>query len=111
MGKFRFDPRWLVLLVVFVVLSNARSLPWPIVAALLAGGGGYLLYWGLNLWRGGVTSRSGPRVQYWRGQRIESPTPRRPRMPPLREILPAVIPLLVGAAMLLAAFSLIANRI
>jgi hypothetical protein len=111
MNNVRFDYRWIVLLVVVIVLANAQRLPWPAVAALLAGGGGWLMYQGWRSWRGGVTSRVMPRVQYWRGQRIEQPRAARPTLPPFREIGPALIPLVVGATMILAAVSLVLGRV
>jgi hypothetical protein len=111
MPNFRFDYRWIILIVAVVVLANARALPWPLVAALLLGAGGYLLAWGWKIWNGGVTSRSRPRVQYWRGERIETPAAPRPALPPLRELLPALVPLLLGVALLLSGISITLNRL
>jgi hypothetical protein len=111
MSNFRFDYRWVLLIVGVLLLANASALPWPLLAAALIGAGGYLLFWGWGIWNRGVTSRSRPRVQYWRGERIETPAAPRSVLPPLREIVPALVPLLLGVALLLAGLSIGAQRL
>lgn len=111
MRNFRFDYRWIILIIVVLVLANARWLPWPLVAVMLAGGGGYLIVWGWKIWNRGLTSRMTPRVQYWRGQRYVEPAPKRPALPPLREIGPAAIPLLLGGTFLLVAVTIVVERL
>jgi hypothetical protein len=103
-GTIRFDWRWIALIVVVLLLANARSLPWPIVAAALGGSGGYLIVLGWRAWTrsGGPPSRG--RVTYWRGQRIETPPSRGgPALPRLSDIGPALIYFLIGGVLLLAA--------
>ena len=106
MGTFRFDWRWIALIVVVIVLASARSLPWPIIALALGGAGGYLLMLGWQAWTrsGGPPSRS--RVTYWRGQRYEvGPTRRGPALPRWGDIGPAAVYFLIGGVLVLAAVS------
>lgn len=102
--------RWIGLIVIIAILVNSTRLPWPVVALTLAGAGGYLLYLGWNVWSaGGGGGGGGKRVTYWRGQRIELPSERHNRFPPLRSILPALAYLLIGGALMLGAISLVVN--
>ena len=103
MRNFNFDWRWIVLIVGLLVLTNARGIPSPLMALLLAAGGGYLLYQGWKVWGGGSFG-SRPQVKYWRGQRYEvRPQRRAARLPSLRNIAPALFPLLLGGALLASA--------
>ena len=107
MRTFNFDWRWVALAAIVVIIAGAGSLPWPLVALALAGGGGYLLYYGWGRWvrSGGAPSRS--RVQYWRGVRYEAgPQRSGPALPRLGDIGPALLPLLLGAVMLLGGAAL-----
>ena len=106
MSRLRFDWRWVAVIVVVAVMANARSLPAYMTALILAGGGGYLLYLGWNVWNTG-TLRPRAQVTYWRGQRVEKPTARRGGLPSLRTIGPAVLYLVLGAAMMLGAVTLV----
>jgi hypothetical protein len=104
MRSFRFDWRWLALFGFVIVLANAASIPPLVTALVLALAGGYLLRSGWAAWvrSGGAPSRT--RVTYWRGQRYEvGPARRGPALPDLRGVGPAVLPLLIGGALLLAA--------
>jgi hypothetical protein len=102
--------RWVGLIVIIAILVNSTRLPWPVVALTLAGTGGYLLYLGWNVWSAGSGGGGGgKRVTYWRGQRIELPSERRSGVPPLRSILPALAYLLIGAALMLGAISVVVN--
>jgi hypothetical protein len=110
MSNLRFDWRWVVLIVAVAVLANGRRLPWPLLAVGLAAGGGYLLYQGWLSWGG--TRNSGPQVKYWRGQRYEVRTRRRgPSLPPLSAIGPAVLYLVIGGALVLAALAIVLRQI
>lgn len=100
----RFDWRWLALIGLLVVITNAARLPWAVTALALAAAGGYLLYRGWVIWRraGGTPSRS--RVTYWRGQRYEVGPPRPgPALPDMRGLRPAAAHLFVGGVLTLAA--------
>ncbi len=111
MRGFRFDWRWVALIVFVAILANARSLPWFVTAAALGGSGGYLLWlawssWGVGSW-GRRRAETG-RVTYWRGQRIETPgAARRYRPRSWDEIAPVAVYGLIGAALVLAALSLL----
>lgn len=104
MGRFRFDWRWIALIAVVALLANARSLPWPIITFALAAAGGYLLNLAWNAYSGGGGAIGGPRVTYWRGQRIETGG-RRPMFRPtsVSTLVPVVVYGLIGLALLLAA--------
>jgi hypothetical protein len=112
MRGFRFDWRWVALIVFVAILANARSLPWFVTAAVLGGSGGYLLWlawrsWGGGGGWGGRRADTG-RVTYWRGQRIETPgAARRYRSRSWEELAPVAIYGLIGAALVLAALSLL----
>jgi hypothetical protein len=102
--------RWIGLIVVIAILVNSASLPWVVLALTLAGAGSYVLYLGWKVWRtesGG--SGGGKRVTYWRGQRIELPNQQRNALPSLRSILPALVYLLIGGALVLGALSVVLN--
>jgi hypothetical protein len=102
-----------VALILFVaVLVNANRLPWQITALALGGAGGYLLVLGWRVWThtGGSPTRS--RVTYWRGQRIETAPPRRgPALPRWSDIGPAAIYFLLGGVLVLAALTVILQRL
>lgn len=103
MGNINFDWRWIVLIVGILALTNARSIPSPLLALLLGAGGAYLLYQGWRVWGGGSFG-SRPQVKYWRGQRYEvRPQRRGSRIPSLRNITPALGYLLIGGALLASA--------
>lgn len=112
MGGFRIDWRWVALIVFVALLANGRSLPWPITALVLGGGGGYLLYTAWRSWGAGGRSRGGARVTYWRGQRIEMPGQHR-RLRPAGswgELAPTIVYALIGAALVLGAVMVVISR-
>lgn len=109
MPNIRFDWRWIALIVIVAIVANGRALPGPVIFLALAGGGGYLLYFGWKVWNGGSIRSS--RVTYWRGQRIETQVKRRVGLPPLGAIGPALLYLIIGGAMLLAAVAVLLNRL
>ncbi len=112
MNRINFDWRWIALIVIVVIIAGGARMPWPITVLVLGGGGAYLLNMGWQAWTraGGAPSKS--KVTYWRGQRIEVGPPRRgPAMPRLSDIGPAVVPLLIGGVMALAALSILLQRI
>ena len=109
MTNLRFDWRWIALIVIIAVLANSRRLPWPVLVLALGIGGGYLLYYGWQVWGGGGISRS--QVKYWRGQRYEARPQRRAQLPSLRTIGPALVPLLLGAVLVLAALAVVLRQV
>jgi hypothetical protein len=109
MRNFRFDWRWIGLLLIVALLANSQVIPWQALALVLIGAGGYLLWVGWRVWTTGTASPGLPptskkRVKYWRGQRIEldepAPAWKKP-IPSLRSITPALIYLLIGLALVL----------
>jgi hypothetical protein len=106
MRRISFDPRWVMIAVIAIIIASANRLPWPIVALALAVGGGYALTLGWQTWRrtGGV---GGSRIVYWRGQRIEMGKPSRMQLPAWRDIGPAAIYFVVGGVLVLAALAII----
>jgi hypothetical protein len=104
----RFDWRWIVLIVIVAIIANGAQLPWLVLFLALAGGGGYLLYLGWQVWGGGAFSSK--RVTYWRGQRIETPAQRRRGLPPLRAIGPALLYLIIGGALVLTALAVLLRQ-
>lgn len=111
MNRFNLDWRWIGLIVVIAIIAGGSRMPWPITALVLGGGGAYLLYMGWQAWTraGGAPSKS--KITYWRGQRIEVGPPRRgPALPRLSDIGPALVPLLLGGVMVLAALSILLRR-
>lgn len=93
-----------VLLYVAVWPYIFLSVPRPVSQAVVLLVGGFFAWAGWVAW---VSADSGaPAAKYWRGQRIE---PRRGfRLPPFRQLIAALIPLLVGALLLgLTALSLL----
>lgn len=109
MPNIRFDWRWVALIGLVAIIANGQRLPWPVLFLALAAGGGYLLYLGWQIWAGG--SISPRRVTYWRGQRIEKPANRRIGLPPIRAIGPALFYLIIGAALVLAALTVLLNQL
>lgn len=69
------------------------QIPWLVFQICALGIGIYFVWAGWRAWSSG--GAAGPSAKYWRGQRIE---PSRPsfELPPLRMILPAILPLLLG---------------
>lgn len=108
MTRIKFDWRWIGLIVLVAILANASALPWPIVALSMAAGGGYILFLGWRVWNGGTTR--GPQVTYWRGQRIEKQPVRGSGLPPWSAIGPAILYLVIGAALLLAALAILLRQ-
>jgi hypothetical protein len=111
MRNLPFDWRWIVLIATVLLLVYARSLPWPIVALGLGGGGGYLLQMGWRIWTRSSNVSGGRRVTYWRGERIEMKPERGPALPRLSDVGPAAIYLLIGGIMVLAAASIVFNQL
>lgn len=109
MYRFRFDWRWVALIAIVALIANGGALPWLVLVLVLAGSGVYLLYQGWNVWTGGRPTTS-DRVTYWRGQRIETSAPRRVNIPSFRTIGPAVIYLVIGAALTLAALVVVLRQ-
>lgn len=112
MGNFRIDWRWIAVIAVIAVLASSARLPWPVTALVLGGSGGYLLLMGWRAWAraGGAPSRS--KVTYWRGQRIEvGPQRRGPSLPRFSDIGPALLPLLLGGVLVLAAASIVLSAV
>lgn len=100
--------RWLALIVLVIVLTNSRALPWPLVTLILGMAAAYLLREGWIVWRraGGPPTRS--KVTYWRGQRIEvGPSRAGPALPDIRSIGPALIYLIPGLILTLVAVALV----
>lgn len=114
MRGFRFDWRWVALIALVAILANSAALPWPVLFAAMAGGGGYLLYEGWKVWvRASGGSVGGPRVTYWRGQKIElRPQNERRGLPPMswRTIGPALLYLVIGGALILAALAVLLRQ-
>lgn len=105
MNRMQFDWRWLILIVLIAILTNARSLPWPVVALTLGGAGSWLLWQAWLLWSGGGRSGSSARrVTYWRGRRIEQVgSPQRSWSGNGYAAAPAAVVALLGVMLLLAA--------
>jgi hypothetical protein len=111
-SRFRFDWRWVALVGFVVLLANAGRLPWQVVVLLLGSAGAYVLTLGWRTWThtGGSPTRS--RVTYWRGPRSEVAPPRRgPPLPRLSDIGPALLYLLLGGALVLAAVTMVLNAL
>ena len=101
MNRMRIDWRWVAVIGVVAALANSRSLPWPVVSAMLVAVGGYIGYLG---WTSlGYGRSSGRRVTYWRGQKYELLDDRRSlRVPRWRELLPMLPHAVLGLALILA---------
>jgi hypothetical protein len=111
-GRIQFDWRWVALILFVALLVNAGRLPWQIVALVLGGVGAYLLVLGWRAWTHTDGSSSRSRVTYWRGQRIETAPPRRgPALPRWGDIGPAIIYFLIGGVLVLAAATLVLQRL
>jgi hypothetical protein len=110
--RFRFDWRWIALIVFVALLANSRRLPTELIMVALLVAGGYLLKIGWDIWSRAGAPLSRSRVTYWRGQRIELEPPRRSRsLPSFSNIGPAAIYLLLGGILVLAGISLILRRL
>lgn len=106
------DWRWVGLIVVVALLANGHLIPWPVTALLLLGGGGYLLFVGWQVWSGTSNPFQSTRVTYWRGQRIEVKAAQGARgIPPLRAVGPAVVYLVIGAALLLGGIAVLVGNV
>ncbi|NJN68105.1 MAG: hypothetical protein HC884_16040 [Chloroflexaceae bacterium] len=106
--------RWIGLIVIVAMLANAQVVPWPILALLLVGGGGYLLVSGWRVWSQGPGPTPPPAVKYWRGQRVELPREEqrgRGKLPPLRAIAPALVYFLLGGALVAAGAALVLRQV
>ncbi len=111
MNSWRFDWRWVAAIVVVALLANNGRLPWQVIAATFALSGGYLLYYGWQVWSGS-TSRSSSQVKYWRGQRYEvKPQRRGSSLPSLSEIGPAALYLMIGLVLVLSALAVLLRRL
>ncbi|KAB8142739.1 hypothetical protein F8S13_14430 [Chloroflexia bacterium SDU3-3] len=104
----RFDWRWVGVVALIIFITQIRYMPPVFAAVFLAAGGGYFIYVGWQQWRRGggtgLAPTSSKKVTYWRGQRIElAPERRGPRAPSLRSAAPAVLFMLLGAALVLIA--------
>jgi hypothetical protein len=110
MRGFQLNWRWVALIVFIALLAGGRSLPWPITALALGGGGLYLLV--MSWQSAGLGGRGGgARVTYWRGQRIElRDAPRRRRPAIWSELAPAVVYALIGLALLFGAATTVLSR-
>ena len=106
-----FDWRWIGAIAVIVLLTQIRFMPWYVMAGVLAAGGGYFVSIGWKAWtRGG--GGGGKRVTYWRGQRIEvAPQKRGFTTPRGRDLGQSLIFLVIGGVMVLAALSMLAERV
>lgn len=106
--------RWIGLIVIVAMLANIQVIPWPLLAMLLVGGGGYLLFVGWRVWSRGPGPAPPPTVKYWRGQRVELPREQgrqRGMIPPLRAIAPALVYLLIGGALVVAGAALVLRHL
>jgi len=92
---------WIILLLV-ILLARGFYLT-PVLLLLMPAGGAYLLYQGLQVWRGEGGRFSARRETYWRGRRIELPARREAGLPALRSIGPALPYLISGAVIMLIA--------
>ena len=102
MNNINFDPRWLFVIVLVLILLNPGGLAGVVVLAI---GAGWAIQAGLAPWRMNMGRISGTKVTYWRGQRIETrqaPT-QRLRMLPITKLLVAVLYLTLGLGMAYAA--------
>ncbi|HEU4326075.1 MAG TPA: hypothetical protein VFS21_23245 [Roseiflexaceae bacterium] len=73
------------------------QIPWLVFQLCALGIGAYFLWAGWRAWSSG--GAAGPSAKYWRGQRIE-PARQSFELPPLRMILPAILPLLLGVGII-----------
>jgi hypothetical protein len=110
MSHSRFDWRWIAAFVFIAIIVGAQRLPWPIVMLALAAGGGYLLYYGWQVWNR-QSSGGGGRVTYWRGQRIDLQPQRQTSRPSLRSIGPALFYLIVGGVLVISALALLIRQL
>jgi hypothetical protein len=101
LGRTNFDWRWIVVIILALVffgqISFAPSAGVSIV--LLALGGYWALQAGLAPWRGrDALLGGGPKVTYWRGQRIELPRAQRSRFraPAMTSLLVSIVYLVMS---------------
>jgi|HigsolmetaAR201D_1030396.scaffolds.fasta_scaffold64741_1 hypothetical protein len=112
MNSWRFDWRWIVLIVFVALLANANRIPWPLLAGTFLVSGGYMIYYAWQSVGGMGFGRSTTQVKYWRGQRYEVRSPRRgPSLPSTEQLGPLIIYLGLGLILLLSGASIILNRI
>jgi hypothetical protein len=117
-GK-RFDWRWIGLIVIVAILANSSILPWPLIVLTMVGGGGYLIYIGWQVWNRsntGTPLTGKKKVVYWRGQRIEMDKPPsgpgdKVNIPPWRAIVPALVYLMIGGALVMAGVALVLRHV
>lgn len=98
---------WVGLIVVIAILVNAAQLPPLVLALLLGGGGAYVVWFAWSLWQ--RATGGGERVTYWRGQRIVLTKEKKSGLVSLRALLPALLYLLIGGALLVGAISLVVH--
>jgi hypothetical protein len=111
MDLFRSYWRWIALIGLIIILTNSRSIPWPVVVLALGAAAGYLLREGWLIWQrsGGRPTRS--TVKYWRGQRIEvGPKRAGPALPDIRQIGPALLYFFFGGVLALVAGAIALQR-
>ncbi len=108
MQSFRFDWRWIGLIVIFALLANSTIIPWQLLVVGLAGAGSYLIFMAWQVWQreGG----SGKREVYWRGERIELPEQRSTSLS-TQTIVPVALYSVLGSALWLAAVGIILNQV
>jgi hypothetical protein len=94
-----FDRRW-IFVIALVFLFLLRGNPF-INIVIVAIGAGWAIQAGLEPWRDVASPIGGPKVTYWRGQRIETPQPTlsRIRSVSLLQICIAVLYLVFGLGM------------
>lgn len=107
----RFDRSWLpgIAAVLGLILLERQlfGLPWAFRALLATAGSMWFLWTAWNIWRNpvgrGEFANRGPRVQYWRGQRIETPPASRARRVsslPATQLIMAIFYAVTGAGIL-----------
>jgi Na+-transporting NADH:ubiquinone oxidoreductase subunit NqrB len=111
LSRTNFDWRWIIVIILallfFGQISLAPSAEVSIV--LLALGGYWALQAGLAPWRGRDALLGGPKVTYWRGQRIELPRSQRARFraPAATSLIVSIVYLIMSAGCWLGALRLI----
>lgn len=109
MQDFRFDWRWIGVIVIFALLASSTIIPWQLLVVGLAAAGSYLIYMAWQVWQrdGGG---GGKREVYWRGERIELPEQRSTSLS-TRTIVPIALYSVLGGALWLAAVGVILNQV